>query len=1366
MSVTIDTLDIQIRSSAGSASANIDKLAKSLENLRSNAKLTTVSNNLTKLATALGQLQVNSTSLQSIRGLAGAMKSLAAIPKATGGFNSLVNTMKKLPGIVSALDPLTLERFAQAMKKLGEAVKPLATQMDKVSKGFEKLPNKVRDCVSAVKKLDQTVDHASATNHEHSSSLFYVFENYENLISVLQTVGQAFEKTVSQAIEWDGIQYRFGRAFGEDAEEMLTYVDKVNSELKISKQEFMQYSGLFGSLVKGFGMDQEQVTPIAIGLTELSYDIWAAHNDQYKRLEDAADAVKSAITGELEPIRNAGIAMSEASMQDYLDQIGKAHVSLEKLSEAQKAEVRYAVMVNGAMNQGIIGTYAKEMQTAEGAMRMLKQQTKSLAQAFGSLFIPVLQKIIPWVSAFVELIYEAIIALGALLGIEFQAIDWDTGATGGLGEVADSAQDATGALGDAADEAKKLKDYTMGFDELNIISPPKDTAAGGAGAGVPDIGGGSLGLDLETLWDKSVFEQAKHQVDELKQKIKDWFEEWKTQIIIIGAALAALGITNLLQHMADAVGFGEKLKGAFDLIKQVAGTAIIITIQFSLQKKLFGDFLDGEGIKSYLESLLVGGISSFLLYKQWGTGGLAIGLAVTAYAAFSAIWEDGGVQNAEGVVTLLTGIASSAGAIAIAWNILKATNWVGELGAFVELLKEGNPFVDVFAAAFPKLSGAISKAWGWFGKLGGAISGLVSSVGLGTLAGIVAAIAAAFIYLYRNWEDVVAVAKRFFDMNIAPILQEIAGHWDSIKEALSPLGELFGGIVTWIGNAVGKVGEFIEKVGLIQGIGLLFELVGGIIVNVLMGVVAGAFQAVMRTIEGFVQFVTGVAQIVGGIIDFVIAIFHLSNDEVNAALSGIWEGCKNVFGGLWDMIITPVSDLVTGIIDWFRYMWDELVGHSIIPDTVNAIVEWFTSLPGKLFTFLENFVKDVIKFFADLWKGITNALKDVAQWFREKFNEARKWVEEAFRNIGTWFSDRYTDVKEVFRNIGVWFGEKFSEAWDAVKEIFSPSKWIQLGEDALDGLFEGLGDMWSKASSWGKDLLGNVKDVLGIHSPSKEFAELGLFCVEGLREAFMQTDCLVMCLTELLEKLKSKMKEFVELVREKVLEYAKLFMEFLQKQLADITALLMQTTQNILKLMQELSQNILMIVQQLVQSVLQMVNQAVGEILSLCQQIASSFATMASSSASAISGITSALNSIPRSITTVHTVITENVSTGRSTVSGSSASKGLKSPNVMVRYASGGFPSEGQIFMAREAGPELVGRIGNRTAVANNDQIVSGIAAGVYQAVAQAMAENSRASGDQAVYVYLDGAQIYSSVKKTESERGLPLMGNQLGYTY
>lgn len=89
----------------------------------------------------------------------------------------------------------------------------------------------------------------------------------------------------------------------------------------------------------------------------------------------------------------------------------------------------------------------------------------------------------------------------------------------------------------------------------------------------------------------------------------------------------------------------------------------------------------------------------------------------------------------------------------------------------------------------------------------------------------------------------------------------------------------------------------------------------------------------------------------------------------------------------------------------------------------------------------------------------------------------------------------------------------------------------------------------------------------------------------------------------------------------------------------------------------------------------------------------------------------------------------------------------------------------GEAFIARENGPELVGKIGNRTAVVNNDQIVDAVSRGVYSAVVAAMGANT-GNGDQNVNVYLDGKQIYSRVKKIESERGVSVMGSQLGYAY
>lgn len=79
-------------------------------------------------------------------------------------------------------------------------------------------------------------------------------------------------------------------------------------------------------------------------------------------------------------------------------------------------------------------------------------------------------------------------------------------------------------------------------------------------------------------------------------------------------------------------------------------------------------------------------------------------------------------------------------------------------------------------------------------------------------------------------------------------------------------------------------------------------------------------------------------------------------------------------------------------------------------------------------------------------------------------------------------------------------------------------------------------------------------------------------------------------------------------------------------------------------------------------------------------------------------------------------------------------------------YATGGFPTTGQMFIARESGPELVGNIGGRTAVANNDQIVQAVSDGVYSAVVDAMSVAN--SGDGApIVIQIDGNEVFKAVR-------------------
>ncbi len=95
-----------------------------------------------------------------------------------------------------------------------------------------------------------------------------------------------------------------------------------------------------------------------------------------------------------------------------------------------------------------------------------------------------------------------------------------------------------------------------------------------------------------------------------------------------------------------------------------------------------------------------------------------------------------------------------------------------------------------------------------------------------------------------------------------------------------------------------------------------------------------------------------------------------------------------------------------------------------------------------------------------------------------------------------------------------------------------------------------------------------------------------------------------------------------------------------------------------------------------------------------------------------------------------------------------------KIPSLSVQwYAQGGFPEDGQLFIARESGAEMVGNIGGRTAVANNDQIVAAVSQGVYSAVVSAMNGENGNSNNINLTVTLDGETVYKNVVKHNNQK-------------
>lgn len=121
--------------------------------------------------------------------------------------------------------------------------------------------------------------------------------------------------------------------------------------------------------------------------------------------------------------------------------------------------------------------------------------------------------------------------------------------------------------------------------------------------------------------------------------------------------------------------------------------------------------------------------------------------------------------------------------------------------------------------------------------------------------------------------------------------------------------------------------------------------------------------------------------------------------------------------------------------------------------------------------------------------------------------------------------------------------------------------------------------------------------------------------------------------------------------------------------------------------------------------------------------------------------------------------IKAKIGSGSSGSDSNSSSSSSNDPNPSTgmqveKYATGGFPKVGSLFMAREAGAELVGNFGGRTGVVNNEQIIEGVSNGVYQAVVSAMARSKNKT-----VVQINGKEILTAVEKASRDRGQNVMG-------
>lgn len=437
-----------------------------------------------------------------------------------------------------------LDALVKSLQRL-KSLRTVANNLQKLAGAVEKGAAKFNNAASATNKFASSAGKAASSASSLGSSFKNATSGLKGFLAGIVGLNSATDlmsSSLNEAKDWSGISSRFGEGFGEQADEAYAHVQKLSDALMINDQAFMQYAGNFATLGKGFGVTGKNLSNMSIGLTELAYDIYAKSNDFYSFTE-AMDAVRSAVVGEVEPIRKAGISITEAMLKETAAANGITQ-SVESMTEAQKAQLRYKAMVDQAFASSTVGTYASELGTAEGMLRTLQQQIRGVAQALGGLFIPALSAVLPYIQAFISLITAAINALALFFGFKIKS--FSGGASDGLGSAADSAGKLESALGGAGGAADKLKGKLAGFDELNIIQNKSGGGGGGSGGALDDFA-----LELESLWSTDTFQAFENKTKEITDKIVMYLQPLKDSIDAIDFAPIANSLS----------GFGEAVSG-------------------------------------------------------------------------------------------------------------------------------------------------------------------------------------------------------------------------------------------------------------------------------------------------------------------------------------------------------------------------------------------------------------------------------------------------------------------------------------------------------------------------------------------------------------------------------------------------------------------------------------------------------------------------------------------------------------------------------------------------------------------------------------------------------------------------------------
>lgn len=910
---------------SGDASQKITRLTNALTALSQvgNVKISSsIANQLTAINTALAGLKW--TDGDKLTSLANGLRPLSELGKAN--MTTFINQLSKLPKVIEDLEAADIDKFTQQMTALAAAMKPFADEMQKVSNGFSAFPSKIQKLITSTEKYNASARKATFTTGKFTSGLKAL--NVAAVAITFRKIGHFIAQAVTESNKYQEDLNLFTVALGQYAAEAQNYAEKVSDVMGIDPAQWLRNQGVFNTLLTGFGDTAERAQLMSQNLTQLGYDISSFFNIS---IEDAMQKLQSGISGELEPLRRLGYDLSQARLEQTALNLGIKE-SVANMTQAEKAELRYyAIMTQVTTAQGDM---ARTLEAPANQLRILQAQLTQAARAIGNIFIPALNAILPYAIAVVQVIREIANALANLAGFKLTDVDYSgvNSAAVGAGSLADNLDDAAGA-------AKKLKQYTAGFDELNVFAP--NTGSGsGAGAG----GAGGFDFDLPTY--DFLGDAVQTRIGEIKKMIEDTLAEITTIVsgfmLAVGAILVVTGVNIPLGvglMAAGAVGLAatvglnwtamsSELASTLALITGVVGgflLALGAIMAFSGANLPLGIALMALGGASLVSAAVINWHNSdrHLTDALTTLTGVLAGasLAVGAMLAFT------GVATGLGIALMAVGAVTLVSAAALNWNSIPdalasplsrvgllvsgATLALGTILAFSGCMPLG---IALMAIGATSLVSVMALNWnGLSDEIQNVIAIITTVVSVAFLA-----IGAALAFSGAN----IPLGLALLAAGAVTMGTAIMPNWNDLSDNVQQKISM---ITTVVGGALLAVGAILALSGVALPLGLGLMAAGALS----LGAVATLnWDFVVNSIKKVVSVITG---ILSGALIVLGVLLCLSGAGVGLGLAVLAAGLSLSYAA-WTLDDNPITRFV-------RQMANSIIG--LVNGVIDAINDMF-----------------------------------------------------------------------------------------------------------------------------------------------------------------------------------------------------------------------------------------------------------------------------------------------------------------------------------------------------------------------------------------------------------------------------------------